>query len=118
MAVARANWAQATADYRGRVLAAFQDVEDGLSQLHHLGDQAAATDRAVAMATQAERLSLHRYEKGAVNYLDVLTAQATALRVRRQSIAIDTQRLQSSAALAAALGGGWQASTRLASAAQ
>ena len=108
VAVARANWAQATADYRGQVLKAFQDVEDGLSQLHHLGAEGAAEDNAVSQAGQAERLTLNRYVKGAVNYLDVVTAQTTALRVRRQAIALDTQRLQASVALVQAIGGGWE----------
>lgn len=107
--VARANWTQATADYRGLVLKAFQDVEDGLSQIHHLGDEAAAEQRAVTEASQAERLSLNRYVKGAVSYLDVVTAQTTALRTRRQAISLNTQRLQSRVALIQAIGGGWQA---------
>jgi NodT family efflux transporter outer membrane factor (OMF) lipoprotein len=108
VAVARANWTQVTADYRGQVLKAFQDVEDGLSQLHHLGAEGAAEDRAVGQAAQAERLTLNRYVKGAVNYLDVVTAQTTALRVRRQALALDTQRLQASVGLIQAIGGGWQ----------
>ncbi|WBO23280.1 efflux transporter outer membrane subunit [Sphingomonas abietis] len=108
LAVTRAAWAQATSNYRGDVLKAFQDVEDGLSQLHHLGDEAAAEDRAVQQASQVEHLSLNRYVKGAVDYLDVVTAQTTALRVRRQAIALDTQRLQASVSLIRAVGGGWQ----------
>jgi NodT family efflux transporter outer membrane factor (OMF) lipoprotein len=110
VAVSRAAWTQATADYRGQVLKAFQDVEDGLSKLHHLGAEGAAEDQAVQQAAQAERLTLNRYVKGAVNYLDVVTAQTTALRVRRQAIALDTQRLQASVSLIQALGGGWQSS--------
>jgi outer membrane protein TolC len=90
------------------VLKAFQDVEDGLSELHHLGAEGAAEDRAVSQASQAERLTLNRYVKGAVDYLDVVTAQTTALRVRRQAIVLDTQRLQASVALIQAVGGGWQ----------
>lgn len=107
LAVARANWTQAIADYRGAVLKAFQDVEDGLAELHHLGDEAAAENRAVDQATQTEQLSLNRYVKGAVNYLDVVTAQTTALRTRRHAIELDTLRLQSSVALIRATGGGW-----------
>jgi NodT family efflux transporter outer membrane factor (OMF) lipoprotein len=113
VAVARASWAQATADYRGLVLKAFQDVEDGLSRLHHLGDEAKAGDRAVDQAAQAERLSLNRYAKGAVDYLSVVTAQTVALRVRRQAIALDTQRLQASVALIRATGGGWSSTANI-----
>ena len=107
VAVARASWTQATADYRGQVLKAFQDVEDGLSQLHHLGVEAEAEQRAVTEASQAEKLSLNRYVKGADSYLDVVTAQTTALRTRRQAITLNTLRLQSSVDLIRAIGGGW-----------
>ncbi|HEX7854800.1 MAG TPA: efflux transporter outer membrane subunit [Sphingobium sp.] len=108
LAEAKASWTQATADYRGRVLGAMQEVEDGLSRLHHLGDEATAETRAVEQAAQVERLSLNRYQKGAVNYLDVVTAQTTALRTRRQSIQLATRRLQASIGLIRAVGGGWQ----------
>ncbi len=107
LAVARAAWTQATANYRGRVLTAFQEVEDGIAQLHHLGVEAAAEDRAVKQAGQTEALSLNRYVKGAVTYLDVVTAQTTALQTRREALRIDTVRLQASVGLIRALGGGW-----------
>lgn len=110
-AQAKARWTQATAAYRSQVLQAFQEVEDSLAQLHHLGEEAAAEQRAVDQASMTEALSLNRYEKGAVAYLDVVTAQATALRTRRASIDIATRRLQSSIRLIKSLGGGWRAET-------
>lgn len=107
VAVAQANWTQATAQYRARALKAFQDVEDSLSQLHLLGEENAAEQRASEKATQVETLSLNRYVKGAVTYLDVVTAQATALQVRRAAIDLSTRRLQASVQLVKAVGGGW-----------
>lgn len=107
LAVARAEWSQTTAVYRRRVLQAFQDVEDNLAKLHLYGVEAAAEDRAVVQAGQTEQLSLNRYVKGAVNYLDVVTAQTTALRARRQALILNTLRLQASVGLIRALGGGW-----------
>lgn len=107
VAAARAGWEQATADYRLRVLGAMQNVEDGLSRLHHLGDEATAEERAAQQAAQVEQLAMRRYEKGAVSYLDVVTAQTTALRTQRQAIEIDTRRQEATIGLFKAVGGGW-----------
>jgi NodT family efflux transporter outer membrane factor (OMF) lipoprotein len=115
VAVTRANWEQATATYRQNVLRAFQEVEDNLAQLHHFGVEAEAEARAVQQAGQTETLSLNRYTKGAVSYLDVVTAQTTALRTRQQAIRLTTARLQASVHLIRALGGGWAAPKQQAS---
>ena len=60
LAIARASWTQATADYRTDVLQAFKEVEDNLAQLHYLGEEAASEQRAEQQAGQTEALSLNR----------------------------------------------------------
>jgi NodT family efflux transporter outer membrane factor (OMF) lipoprotein len=109
LAAARARWTEATADYRGRVLTAFQQVEDGLAQSRQFAQEARAQADAVRFAGEAEQLALNRYEKGVVTYLDVATAQATALQARRKALDLQTRRLNACIRLIGATGGGWKA---------
>lgn len=108
LAEAHARWTEATGDYRAHVLTAFQQVEDSLAQLHHFGDEAAAQADAVRLAGDAEQLALNRYEKGVVTYLDVATAQASALQARRRALDLQTRRLDACIRLIGATGGGWR----------
>ncbi|QJU57353.1 efflux transporter outer membrane subunit [Sphingomonas sp. AP4-R1] len=107
LAVARARWTETTASYRGKVLQAFQEVEDNLATLRYLQTQLDAEQDAVRQAAAGESLSLSKYTKGAAIYLDVVTAQTTALRTRLTLISLETRNLQASARLMTALGGGW-----------
>ena len=104
---ARARWDEAGAAYRTTALTAFQEVEDSLAALHHYGDEDNAQLRAADQAQQAADLSMLRYEKGVSNYLDVVTAQTTALFEQRRAIEVRTLRLNAAVALARAVGGGW-----------
>ena len=54
----------------------------------------------------------NQYKAGTVNYLNVVTAQTTALADERTAIGIRGTRMTSSVLLISALGGGWD-STRL-----
>ncbi|PZU10111.1 efflux transporter outer membrane subunit [Sphingomonas sp.] len=112
LAVAKARWSEATASYRGKVLVAFQEVEDNLASLHYLEDQLSAERDAVRQAAAGESLSVSKYTKGAAIYLDVITAQTTALRTRLALIGLETRHLQTSARLMTALGGGWSPDAR------
>jgi len=104
---ARARWDEASAAYRVTALTAFQEVEDSLSALHHFGEEEQAQTRAAGQAQQAADSSMMRYEKGVSNYLDVVTAQTTALFEQRRAIEVHTLRLNTAVSLARALGGGW-----------
>ena len=104
---ARAAYDQRVAAYRQIVLTAFQQVEDNLSTLRILEEQAALQQGAVLAAQEAERLTLNQYEAGTVAYTSVVTAQAAALSARQSALTILQTRLGASVALVQALGGGW-----------
>jgi len=105
--IAKAQKNEFAADYRGQVLQAFQNVEDNLALLNHLAKAAQDEAQAVTSAARTEQLSVDRYELGAVNYLDVVVAQAASLTAQFSALQINTQRLQASVRLIKAIGGGW-----------
>jgi NodT family efflux transporter outer membrane factor (OMF) lipoprotein len=107
VAQARAALDQAGADYRVVTLAAFQQVEDDLALLKY--DHAAEQEQndAVKSATMTLNLALNRYREGAVNYLEVVTAQAAALSAQNSALDLHTRQLRTSVDLIRALGGGW-----------
>jgi NodT family efflux transporter outer membrane factor (OMF) lipoprotein len=107
---ARAKLAENGAKYKATVLLAFQQVEDNLAQLHHLGDEAAQQNEALIAAQRTLTLSMSRYRDGVVSYLDVVTAQTTELNTQIAALNLNTRRLLASVGLIEALGGGWSAS--------
>ena len=109
MEVVVAEREQATALYRQQVLSAFRDVEDQLSALRVLEEEAAVQGRAVAAAQQSLDLSLVRYKGGIATYLEVLTNQTILLNDQRAAAALVARRMVASAQLQIALGGGWKA---------
>jgi multidrug efflux system outer membrane protein len=99
----------ALARYREQVLVALRDVEDQLAALHLLAEQAEAQGRAVASATRSTAISDVRYRNGLVNQLDLLDAQRSELRNRRQALQVRSAQYQATVGLVRALGGGWGA---------
>ena len=77
---AAAAYDESVANYRQSALTAFQEVEDNLATLRVLEEQSRAQRVAVDAAQQSLDLSLNRYKGGLVTYLEVITAQSTALR--------------------------------------
>jgi NodT family efflux transporter outer membrane factor (OMF) lipoprotein len=107
---AQANHDATVANYREVVLTAIQQVEDDISGLRILESEAAAEDRAVASANQSLEVSTNQYKAGTVDYLTVITAQATALNDQITAVNIRTRRMTTSVLLVEALGGGWDKS--------
>ena len=110
LAAARDAYDASVADYRQSVLTAFQQVEDGISNLQTL--EQAATTQAAAVEDARRELAIanNRYTGGLDTYLDVITAQSTLLASERLAAQLLGQRMVSAVYLVKALGGGWQAS--------
>jgi multidrug efflux system outer membrane protein len=107
--IANADMDGALARYREQVLGAFRDVEDQLAALHTLAEQADAQSRAVASAARTTALSDARYRGGFVSQLELLDAQRSELRNRRQALQVRSAQYQATVGLVRALGGGWDA---------
>ena len=105
---ATAAHAQAVARYRQVVLSAFQNVEDQLSSAKALQAQQTLRVQASTAADLVEQQALNRYTAGRASYLEVITAQTSALSARRALVQATADRLATAVALIQSLGGGWQ----------
>jgi outer membrane protein TolC len=114
-AQAAATHEASVATYRQTVLSAFQEVEDGLSTLRILEQEAVVQAQAVTAARQALELTNNQYKAGTVSYLNVVSAQTTLLSNERSALALLGRRFTAAAELVRALGGGWTVETQTAS---
>src|SRR5262245_61100147 len=105
-----ATYDATVANYRQTVLTGLQQVEDSLSQLRILSEEADILGRAIEAAQQSLEISTVQYRGGLTNYLQVITAQTSLLQNQRAAVDILTRRMVASVALIQALGGGWDAS--------
>jgi len=108
---ARAAYDQTVASYQQNVLVAYQEVEDNLAALRLLEQEATTQAAAVAAAEHSLELSKNRYTGGVTTYLEVITAQTTALADERSAVQVSGRRMIDSVLLIKALGGGWDATS-------
>jgi NodT family efflux transporter outer membrane factor (OMF) lipoprotein len=102
-----ANFDGTTANYRETVLTAYQQVEDNLVALRVLSHEQEQQRQATASAVESERIFNNRYVGGVDTYLQVITAQTSALQNQRNDIDILRRRMDASVLLVKVLGGGW-----------
>lgn len=105
---AQAGYDATVANYRRVVLAAMQEVEDGITGLAALDRASAQSRRAVDSSRRVLEMATARYEGGATTYLDVINAQQALLGIERQTTQLASQRNVTSVFLVKALGGDWQ----------
>lgn len=101
------QYAEARDRYRETVLAAFQDVEDGLSLTQYLAIETAQQREASDQAVQALTISTLLYKDGLDNYLSVSVAQVQALQAQTTEVQGRVRQMQAAVSLIRALGGGW-----------
>jgi NodT family efflux transporter outer membrane factor (OMF) lipoprotein len=104
---AKAAYEGAVANYRGTVLSAFQNVENDLSGLRILADQAQALDVAVKDAIRGTQIALAEFQAGTVDYTTVAQAQVTQLSDQQSALSVQQSRLTDAVSLIGDLGGGW-----------
>lgn len=106
--VADARYQEAVNVHKVQLLIALREVDDALSEVEASRNQDALLQAALLSARRVAQLAHARYDKGAVNYLEVAEAERelsnAELNVRRNHL----KGLLASTQLIYALGGGWQ----------
>lgn len=82
-AIAIATMEQAAANYKQTLLTAFQEVEDNLTSLYWLAEEAKIQQQAVSSANQALLIAQKQYQAGINSALNVISAQTAELTAKR-----------------------------------
>jgi multidrug efflux system outer membrane protein len=101
------QYAETRDHYRATVLAAFQEVEDGLSLTQRLATEVVQQREASQEAVRALSISTMLYQDGLDSYLSVAIAQVRALAAQTAEVQLSSRQMQAVVALIRALGGGW-----------
>jgi multidrug efflux system outer membrane protein len=109
--LAKATYEEIIANYRQIVLTAFADVEDNLAAQTLLASQYETQGRALLAARKQLEVANNRYRDGLITYLEVATAETTALNVEFAAVQLRGQQIVASVTLVKALGGGWKQPT-------
>ena len=104
---AMANYEQAVFQYQATVLSAFQEVADALRALETGAQALKAASDAERYSYETLDLVQQQYKLGTASYLAVLYYQNLYQQAKVKSVAAQATRFADTAALFAALGGGW-----------
>jgi multidrug efflux system outer membrane protein len=105
--VAKEQTRQALFNYQEVVLTAFKEVEDALVEVDTYRRESDASQRKVAAAQNAYKLSFERYDKGVSSYLEVLDSQRTLFSAQLEYSQNRQLYFNAYVNLYKALGGGW-----------
>jgi multidrug efflux system outer membrane protein len=109
------SWAEfrESADiYRQKVLIAFQEVEDSLSNLEWIAKGMESLKDAIAAAKTNYTIAADRYQLGVINYLDVTDTKLRELENQSAYLMLLGQQYGNTVQLIKALGGGWDSTGR------
>ena len=104
---ARDAYDASAAQYRKTVLRAFQDVADTLHALQSDAEGLTVKDEAEKVAAESLALTQAQFKAGAVSIAELVIAEQNHQQTTRDLIQAKAQRYADTAALLAALGGGW-----------
>ena len=104
---ARDTYDQVAAQYRGTVVTAFQNVADALHAVQSDGDNLKAAAAADDAASRSLIIARKLVSLGQTSGLGLLTAEQAKQLTRLALVQAQASRLSDTAALFAALGGGW-----------
>jgi NodT family efflux transporter outer membrane factor (OMF) lipoprotein len=93
--------------YQQTVLQAFEQVADALSALQHDAEQLAVSHRALDIASDSLKLQRSSYAAGKTSALQLISAENTYSEARLSYVRAVGQRLNDTAQLFIAVGGGW-----------
>lgn len=98
---------QALCQYQKTVLAALEEVENGMASFRHLLEQEHHLDQTLHFNTQIYLLHLDLYEKGFKDYLEVLSSKQLMIESKTAYLEGQIHLLLNYVSLYKALGGGW-----------
>jgi NodT family efflux transporter outer membrane factor (OMF) lipoprotein len=96
----------AVEQYNATLVQALAEVANAVTQARSVEQQQQLAERALASATRAHALADRAFRAGMTDSLSVLQARLTLLAEQQQMVQVQSRRLDSYAALMAALGGG------------
>ncbi len=109
LSLAKGRYAETVANYRETVLTAFANVEDNLAAQKFLNEEYQANLSALESATRQLKIADNRYRAGLISYLNVSSAQTTALELQRAVSRVRGELFVAAVALVKSIGGGWAA---------
>jgi outer membrane protein TolC len=109
LAVSRADYDAAVAQYNSTLIEALHDLADELAAFRSVAVQASEQQLAMGSAREAYDLATARYREGLGTYLTVLSAQSQVLKQRNLEADLRARELENHVDLVRTLGGGFDA---------